>query len=83
MEITDVKAESSNQSVPKILLTDFVVEGESASSQYPGLDEGTNIEVEGDTPQLQFPARLVESKEATRSPFLLPNMKASGSTSAT
>lgn len=49
VEITKVEAESSNRSISKILLTDFVVRGDSVSLQYSGLDEGTNIKVEGDT----------------------------------
>lgn len=49
IEITSATAVSSNESISTISLTDFVVEEDSVGMQFPGLREGENIEVEGDS----------------------------------
>jgi hypothetical protein len=49
IEIREAEAEQSGNSIPVLSLTDFAVNGNAVNLQYPGLDEGSNIEVKGDT----------------------------------
>ena len=55
IEIREAEAKQTGNSIPVLSLTDFAVNGNAVNLQYPGLDEGTNIEVKGDTLQCTVP----------------------------